>query len=465
MYQGRLTDADGEPLYGGVDDVRFRVYAYAETEDPNPVYYDTTATITCDTNGVFTIQLGPITDVNAFSGETRYLGIKVGTDDEMTPYQLLTSTLYSFSSAHIADNCVTSGSIANGSIMNADINDVAAISGSKISGTAATLSYAQTFTGAANIFSGSGYVKFYDSTMRVSPDGIRIGDADAPSQTYLLRLARNYNESTESRYGLSAFLFNDGTGDLTGISSIAEHTQVGGGEGVYGVATSATGDGPFRIGARAFAKAKSDILTTGESYGVQGWAYDGESAYGVLGFAAEAVNNWGGYFVGNALVSGILAKGGGSFKIDHPLDPENKYLQHSFVESPDMMNVYNGNVITDGNGEAVVELPHYFEALNKDFRYQLTCIGGFAPVYIAEEISGTSFRIAGGEPGMKISWQVTGIRKDAFAEANRIEVEVDKPPREKGKYMHPEAFGLGLERSMHYEMIKNAREAAEQSNE
>jgi hypothetical protein len=96
-------------------------------------------------------------------------------------------------------------------------------------------------------------------------------------------------------------------------------------------------------------------------------------------------------------VIGNLSKGGGSFKIDHPLDPANKYLYHSFVESPDMMNVYNGNVVLDANGEAVVVLPDWFEALNRDFRYQLTCIGGFAPVYIAEEIANNQFKIAGGE--------------------------------------------------------------------
>ncbi|KPL03678.1 MAG: hypothetical protein AMJ73_05825 [candidate division Zixibacteria bacterium SM1_73] len=84
-----------------------------------------------------------------------------------------------------------------------------------------------------------------------------------------------------------------------------------------------------------------------------------------------------------------MSKGGGGFKIDHPLDPQNKYLYHSFVESPDMKNVYDGVVVLDANGQAVVELPYYFGAVNKDFRYQLTCIGGFAPVYIAEEMSGS----------------------------------------------------------------------------
>ncbi len=143
---------------------------------------------------------------------------------------------------------------------------------------------------------------------------------------------------------------------------------------------------------------------------------------------------------GNALFTGNVSKGGGSFKIDHPLDPQNKYLYHSFVESPDMMNVYNGNVTLDGSGESWIELPAWFEALNRDFRYQLTSIGAFAPVYVAEEVHENRFKIAGGPPGAKISWQVTGIRKDPYAESHRIPVEEPKPASERGTYLHPDAY-------------------------
>jgi hypothetical protein len=147
------------------------------------------------------------------------------------------------------------------------------------------------------------------------------------------------------------------------------------------------------------------------------------------------------YAAGDATVTGTLSKGGGSFRIDHPLDPENKYLYHSFVESPDMMNVYNGNVTLDGDGKATVELPEWFEALNRDCRYQLTSIGSFAPVYISKEIEDGEFEIAGGRPEQKISWQVTGIRQDAWANAHRIPVEVDKPAHDQGRYLHPELYG------------------------
>jgi hypothetical protein len=149
-----------------------------------------------------------------------------------------------------------------------------------------------------------------------------------------------------------------------------------------------------------------------------------------------------GYFNGDVEVTGTINKGALGFKIDHPLDPENKYLHHSGVESPDMMNIYNDNVILDGNGEALVELPKWFETLNRDFRYQLTCIGAFAPVYIAEKISHNHFKIAGGQPGMEVSWQVTGIRQDPYAEKHRIPVEEEKAANERGKYLHPAAYNL-----------------------
>jgi hypothetical protein len=106
-----------------------------------------------------------------------------------------------------------------------------------------------------------------------------------------------------------------------------------------------------------------------------------------------------------------------------------------------MMNIYNGNVVTDGGGTAIVKMPAWFEALNTEFRYQLTTIGQPAQAWIASEISNGSFTIKTSKPGVKVSWQVTGIRQDAWANAHRIQVEVDKSAGDQGHYMHPELFG------------------------
>jgi subtilisin-like proprotein convertase family protein len=160
---------------------------------------------------------------------------------------------------------------------------------------------------------------------------------------------------------------------------------------------------------------------------------------------------------GNAAVDGNLyvdkdlnVHGAKLFKIDHPLDPANKYLNHSCVESNDVMNLYNGIVMLDEKGDAVVAMPDWFEALNRDFRYQLTCVGGFSPVYVAEKISGNRFKIAGGKPGLEVSWQVTGVRHDPYVEKNRILVEEPKPEAERGKYLYPEGYGKPVEARIGY---------------
>ena len=193
--------------------------------------------------------------------------------------------------------------------------------------------------------------------------------------------------------------------------------------------------------------------------------------FGVNGGADGLAGNFLGnvQVFGNVNVTGTLSKGGGSFKIDHPLDPENKYLSHSFVESPDMMNIYNGNITTDHNGMAVVELPDYFSALNRDFRYQLTVVGQFAQAIVAEEVKENRFTIQTSAPGVKVSWQVTGIRQDAWANKNRIKVEEAKSEIERGHYLYPEAVGKDEERGVEWanqpklmREIKQHRLAAEQ---
>ena len=168
------------------------------------------------------------------------------------------------------------------------------------------------------------------------------------------------------------------------------------------------------------------------SYGVYGLATDSTGvSYGVFGQASNGAS-YAVYAQGNARVTGTLTKAAGSFMIDHPLDPERKWLSHSFVESPDMMNVYNGNVVLDSDGEATVELPDYFTALNRDYRYQLTTIGAHAPVYVAAKVERNKFRIAGGTAGLEVSWQVTGIRHDEYAKKHPIVVEQDKSGADRG---------------------------------
>jgi hypothetical protein len=243
-----------------------------------------------------------------------------------------------------------------------------------------------------------------------------------------------------------------------------------GGDGVVGIGgdsnTRDGGQGLVGGGGGSFAGngGSGALVSGGTGSGMGNRGGFGIEAYSGLGVGGAA-DGLAGKFSGDVEVSGNLAKGGGSFKIDHPLDPENKYLYHSFVESPDMKNIYDGTVTIDANGEAVVQLPEWFEALNDSYRYLLTAIGMPAPgLYVAEKIAHHQFKIAGGVPGMEVSWQVTGVRQDAFAKANRIKVEVDKPERERGYYLHPEALGKPAERGVEWarnpELMRQMKEAA-----
>ena len=126
---------------------------------------------------------------------------------------------------------------------------------------------------------------------------------------------------------------------------------------------------------------------------------------------------------GNLNVTGAITAGTKDFKIDDPIDPA-KDLYHASVESSEMKNLYDGVATLDGKGRAVVRLPNWFEALNAEFRYQLTAIGRPAPgLYIAREVHSNQFEIAGGKPGMKVSWTVTGVRHDDWAKAHPLHVE------------------------------------------
>lgn len=269
-------------------------------------------------------------------------------------------------------------------------------------------------------------------------------------------------------------------GGNVGINTVSPiggklHVEASGGTAVYGNSAGGVGvsgnslsnwgvngysDSNYGVGGRS----NSHIGVYGQSFASFSAGVYGLSAYiGTQGIvngsdsgrqAIRGDNNgsptgYAGLFYGNTWTVGTLYKNGGAFRIDHPLDPANKYLNHSFVESPDMKNIYDGVVILDAAGAAVVELPDWFEALNKDFRYQLTAIGAPAPgLYIAQEIKDNRFAIAGGAPGMKVSWQVTGIRHDPYAEQYRIPVEQDKPADARGTYIFPEGYGKSHDLSL-----------------
>jgi len=243
--------------------------------------------------------------------------------------------------------------------------------------------------------------------------------------------------------GMAVLGYTTGTGDIPAIIAWSAATT-GSAAGYDAEIYSPNADG-YRVNMDA--PAGTGKMFGGSTYSGGGFSVDANANINTSGglTVSGSTRLYGGIsngltVNGNLNVTGSVNKSSGTFKIDHPLDPANKYLSHSFVESPDMMNIYNGNVVTDSRGVATVELPSYFEALNQDFRYQLTVIGQFAQAIVAKEIANNRFTIQTDKPAVKDSWQVTGIRHDAYAEAHRVVVEEEKPAPERGTYLHPELF-------------------------
>ncbi len=197
---------------------------------------------------------------------------------------------------------------------------------------------------------------------------------------------------------------------------------------------------------------------TGDNMGVGGYATGLGYNIGVYGYAANGGTNYAGYFSGDILVLGDIDAATVTIKRDHPLDPANQYLTQWAVESAEMTSVLNGNVVLDAGGEAAVEIPGWFEGTTRDHRYQLTCVGGFAPVYVVEQVARGVLRIAGGEPGMTISWQVTGVRNDPLAQSERAAVESRKPAGELGKYRDPAVYGMPRSAGLRYNEEDEARQ-------
>jgi trimeric autotransporter adhesin len=256
--------------------------------------------------------------------------------------------------------------------------------------------------------------------------------------------------------GSGATVSESGAIVLGGINPNASNVGIGTSAPGYSLEVDDHGSG--KAGIAALSDIPGDNAIIGEQGANTGGSNGGyfttndPAGTGVVG--VNFAGGFAGYFAGtlhvqgNLEVTGSVSKPSGSFKIDDPIAPAEKYLSHSFVESPDMMNIYNGNVVTDAKGFATVKMPAWFEALNGDFRYQLTTVGTFSQAMIAQEITGGKFRIRTSKPHVKVSWQVTGVRHDAWANAHRIPTEETKPDNEQGHYLHPELFGADQDKGI-----------------
>jgi hypothetical protein len=250
------------------------------------------------------------------------------------------------------------------------------------------------------------------------------------------------------------------SGSVYGVQGRASSTS---GAGVFGEATATSGNtygglfqNPSSSGAGVYGYAQA---TTGTNFGVVGRSESPSGRgvvgvaeastgtnYGVLGRTNSSANGWGVYAGGRLGASGTK-----SFQIDHPLRPETHFLNHFCIEAPEPYNLYRGTVTLDANGEAWVQLPDYFEAINRDASYHLTPIGAAMPnLHVAVEIQGNRFKIAGGAPFKKVSWEVKAVRNDPWVQQYGYQTEQEKPKEYQGLYLHPELYGQPKERGIFY---------------
>ena len=517
-FGGVLTDVNGKSLAGTVG-VTFSIYK--DQEGGAPLWMET-QNVQPDKAGHYSVMLGSATSqglpASTFaSGEARWLGVQVQGQAEQARTVLM-SVPYALKAA----DAETIGGLPPSAFLKASApgsatasNSSQTLTGVTGSGTANRITkwLSSTKLGNSNIFDGStGNVGIATTSPGATLDvnGTAVIRSNA---TVNGTLGAGPITATSTSSGGTGVFANAGSSTASngviayGATGVAGYTTVAGSIALYGNAGNSTGSNGV-VGYGATGVAGNSTITgsygtygsgstgvwgnstgTGANVGVTGsggtGVYGVGDTWGVLGqsnsasgsgggfgnsstgdalFTYNQSGGWAAFFDGDVDVDGNLSKAGGSFKIDHPLDPANKYLYHSFVESPDMMNIYNGNATTDEQGSAVVQLPEWFETLNRDFRYQLTAIGQFSQAIVASKVANHQFTIKTDKPNVEVSWQVTGIRQDAWANAHRIPVEVSKAPADRGLYLHPELFGAPAEKNIglahHPMMQKLLKEAA-----
>ncbi len=268
-------------------------------------------------------------------------------------------------------------------------------------------------------------------------DGVGVkGEADTGSG------AIGVNGVSATGYGVY------GIGNHAGVyGSSGSGSGVQGESSTYGVYGSSSGYGVYGDsntvgGAGVYGFNPANIGVYGQGgYAVYGSGF-GNGSTAIYGNSV-GTGSYAGYFSGNVNVTGTCcAAEQGTYRIDDPLDPANKYLNQAAVESQDMLDVLNGNVTTDDHGNASISLPAYFQTTNRDFRYQLTIVGDqFAQVRVSSTLQDNHFSIQTDKPAIEVSWQITGVRDDPYANAHPLTPEQDKPSDERGYYLSPDLYG------------------------
>ncbi|MEM7531665.1 MAG: hypothetical protein AAF639_05800 [Chloroflexota bacterium] len=125
-YQGRLADADGNPLTATVD-MHFRLYDTAEGGTPLWAEAWTDANGVQVTDGLFNVMLGSITPISATvmsENSSLFLGLAAGGDDEMTPRVQLGSVPFAMQGWRVPNGSITTEKLADGAVTSAKLDSV-----------------------------------------------------------------------------------------------------------------------------------------------------------------------------------------------------------------------------------------------------------------------------------------------------------------------------------------------------
>lgn len=287
---------------------------------------------------------------------------------------------------------------------------------------------------------------------------------------------------SDSLNGIGVFGWATNNGNQTNMGVYGRSNSTNG-IGVYGIAQATSGSGKAGVygfspnsGSGVYGTGPTGVYAHGNGNGVALRAYGGDNSYrgvdavvyradgmavyaeagssgginfGVYAHTSSQADGYGVYSSGRFAASGTK-----SFQIDHPLDPEHKLLNHYCTESSEPINAYSGVVRTDGSGYAWVELPDYVEAINKDYRYQLTVLDdtdndGFVLAKISKKLRDGRFQIRTSAPGIEVSWEIKGTRNDRFVQEYGAPIEVEKPKDWQGLFLMPQLYGQPAERAIH----------------
>ncbi|OWY21962.1 hypothetical protein C7N43_39285 [Sphingobacteriales bacterium UPWRP_1] len=432
-YQSVARNAGGNVLANTAISVRINITTMASG---GMVLYSERHDVTTNQFGLFTIAIGAGTPLSgSFSGinwaggnryaETAldsngatggYTFTVMGTMQLLSvPYALLAQQVISGATL---DQAYDAGGAGSGRIVNAD-------------------------AGAVEINSGTNNGIALDITH--SGNGVAISaEGSSPSSQFAA-----IQSVSSSNSGAASAIIGSSSGMAYGVSGQLETTataqsavygnnlRTNGGHGVRGIGfNGVVGETNYSQGFGLYGENYDQLLPLGNGVGVAGTGF-----YGVLGedrYLGSVTGAYGVFSNGNFAASGTK-----SFVIDHPLDPENRFLKHFSMESNEVLNVYRGNAVFDQNNEAAVTLPSYFNSINTNFTYQLTPVGGYAPLYIKEKIQNNRFVIGGGTEGLEVSWVVYAERNDAYLQQHpeQKQPEQAKRPQEQGKYLMPQLYG------------------------